>query len=177
MRLILLWFSAWLKCWNMVILIIKLKVNGSIFSRDKLRWGPAHELLPELLLARLLGLAVVDVVEGGDAAVVPAHISGLQETRAVNDESSRSVTITVLEGPFHQGDDRAYSTWTVKLGEGRLVGWFLVLLLHHLGMWCRMGVASRSVWFSLWVSVWQTNISSRMTHILAPGVSTNIYLV
>ena len=60
------------------------------------------------------------------------------------------------------------------LGEGRLVGWFLVLLLHHLGMWCRMGVASRSVWFSLWVSVWQTNISSRMTHILAPGVATNI---
>ena len=50
------------------------------------------------------------MVEGGDAAVVPAHISGLQETRAVNDESSRSVTITVLEGPFHQGDDRAYST-------------------------------------------------------------------
>ena len=84
----------------MVILIIKLKVNGSISSRDRLRRGPAHELLPELLLARLLGLAVVDVVEGGDAAVVPAHISGLQETRAVNDESSRSVTITVhREGP------------------------------------------------------------------------------
>ena len=40
------------------------------------------------------------MVEGGDAAVVPAHISGLQETRAVNDESSRSVTITVhREGP------------------------------------------------------------------------------
>ena len=62
----------------------------------------------------------------------------------------------------------------LKLGEGRLVGWFLVLLLHHLGMWCRMGVASRSVWFSLCVSVWQTNISSRMTHILATGVATNI---
>ena len=55
-------------------------------------------------------------------------------------------------------------------------GWLVVSsITSHLGMWCRMGVASRSVWFSLWVSVWQTNISSRMTHILPTGVSTNIY--
>ena len=33
------------------------------------------------------------MVEGGDAAVVPAHITGVQETRAVNDEPSRSVTV------------------------------------------------------------------------------------
>ena len=50
------------------------------------------------------------MVEGGDAAVVPAHISGLQETRVVHDE--------VLIRTFI----KAYSTCTVKLREGRLAG-------------------------------------------------------
>ena len=58
---------------------------------------PAHKLLPELFLAGLPWLAVVDVVECGDTGVVPAH--GQSVSQSVRTLSSTNITHVGAKGP------------------------------------------------------------------------------
>ena len=69
---------------SVVIFIITLPATTSGGKETLL---PAHKLLPELFLAGLAWLTVVDVVESVDTGVVPA-----------NDISQSSVRVTTLSG-------------------------------------------------------------------------------